>query len=392
MPDSKRRWFLIGMMLIAANLRLPITIIPPLLPAIEHDLGLPSSMAGLITSIPLVTFAICSPIIVKIAQRWGNELTVFVLFTLLVIGSYVRIIPTTLALFLGTFLVGIGIDSGNVLVPALIKDHLPTQLRLGMSLYTLSMLLVGAIGTAVAGLLISHTSFAVTQGLLATIGIIALVAWIPNLRANQRDTAPGHPLERPHYHSVWTQRQGWRITLFFGLQSLVYYAIITWLPAILTTHGVSTIAASNLLTLLQLSGLPLSFMVPLLYGRRHGVTILLSVMSLGYVVAPLSLLIPTQSLVLLTITALIIGFGSGAAFNLAILFFTEKTTNPYQTAAVSGMAQSAGYLLAAFGPLVFGFIHGFTQSWVLVLGIMAACAVALTATGVLIQRHGSIVE
>jgi len=77
---SKQPWFLVSMMLIAANLRLPITIIPPLLPKIEHALALPSAMGGLLTSIPLVTFAIFSPIIVKLAQRWGNSWTVFSLF------------------------------------------------------------------------------------------------------------------------------------------------------------------------------------------------------------------------------------------------------------------------------------------------------------------------
>lgn len=137
MKQPKPRWFLIGMMLIAANLRLPITIIPPLLPSIEKALHLPSSMAGLITSIPLVTFAIFSPIIVKLAQRWGNERTVFALFLLLIAGTYLRIIPTLPALLFGTFLVGIGIDSGNVLVPALIKAHMPYKIRLGTSLYTL---------------------------------------------------------------------------------------------------------------------------------------------------------------------------------------------------------------------------------------------------------------
>lgn len=116
-----KKWFLLSMMLIAANLRLPITIIPPLLSTIEKNLGIPKSMAGLITSIPLITFAIFSPIIVKIAKKLGNELTIFIFFILLIIGSYLRIIPAIWALMIGTFLAGIGIDSGNVLVPAIIN-------------------------------------------------------------------------------------------------------------------------------------------------------------------------------------------------------------------------------------------------------------------------------
>ena len=379
------------MMLIAANLRLPITIIPPLLPSIERALNLPSSMAGLITSIPLMTFAIFSPIIVKLAQRWGNERTVFALFLLLIAGTYLRIIPTLAALLLGTFLVGVGIDSGNVLVPALIKEHMPYKIRLGTSLYTLSMLLVGAIGTAVSGILISRTSLAATQAYLGIISIIAILAWLPNVRTKRQ--APLTAEQRshiPHYQSVWHQPLGWLITLFFGLQSLVYYAIITWLPSILAVHGVSTLTSSNLLTLLQLSGLPLSFMVPLLFNKRHGVSFLLGIMTLGYVVAPLTWLIDTKSIPFLTIVCLTTGLGSGVAFNLAIMFFTEKTTNPYQTAAISGMAQSAGYLLAAIGPILFGYLQQFSQSWVPVIWVMALLAAALTTTGFIVHHRGMI--
>ncbi|WP_225428327.1 MFS transporter [Levilactobacillus enshiensis] len=388
-----RQWFLFSMMMIAANLRLPITIIPPLLTHIEKTFALPSSMAGLLTSIPLITFAVFSPIIVRLAQRWGNELTVFLLFFLLIIGSYLRIIPTVPALFVGTFLIGIGIDSGNVLVPALIKDHMATNLRLGTSLYTLSMLLIGAIGTALSGLLISHISLGATMSILSVLSVLALLTWLPNLKAKrQAGLTAAQKAQVPHYQSVWHQPLGWLITLFFGLQSLVYYAIITWLPSILATHGVSTLSASNLLTLLQLSGLPLSFMVPYLFSKKHGVSILLAIMTLGYVIAPLTFILPTHSLVFLTIMCLITGLGSGVAFNLAILFFTEKTTNPYQTAAISGMAQSAGYLLAAVGPILFGYLQQFTHSWTPVIWLLALFAVALTLSGLIIQRRGLIAE
>ncbi|MFC6261108.1 MFS transporter [Levilactobacillus fujinensis] len=394
MTDTQphRQWFLFSMMMIAANLRLPITFIPPLLTHIEKTFALTSSMAGLLTSIPLITFAIFSPIIVRLAQHWGNELTVFLLFILLIVGSYLRIIPTVPALFVGTFLIGIGIDSGNVLVPALIKEHMATNLRLGTSLYTLSMLLIGALGTALSGLLISHISLGVTMGILSIPSVLALLTWIPNLKLKRQAALTTQKVQVHHYQSVWHQSLGWLITLFFGFQSLVYYALITWLPSILVTHGVSPLSASNLLTLLQLSGLPLSFMVSYLFSKKHGVTILLGVMTLGYVVAPLTFILPIHSLFFLTTMCVIAGMGAGIAFNLAILFFTEKTTNPSQTAAISGMAQSAGYLLAAVGPILFGYLQQFMHSWTLVIWLLALFAVGLTLTGFVIQRHGMIAE
>lgn len=385
-----KKWFLLSMMLVAANLRLPITIIPPLLSTIEKDLGIPKSLAGLITSIPLITFAIISPIIVKVAKKLGNELTIFVFFILLILGSYLRIIPTVWALMLGTFLAGVGIDSGNVLVPAIIKDHLPNQIPLGTSLYTMSMLLIGAIGTALSGILITKFNLQTTLAILSVVAIVALVFWIPNLKYNHRETTTIQ--HKTNYRSVWTQNLGWLITAFFGLQSIVYYSLITWLPSVLENHGISTIFASNLLTLLQLSGLPCSFIVPFLSVRKYGMRTLLIMLFVGYAIAPLGYLFSTSNAVFLTIITIVTGFGSGLAFNMAIVFFTEKTTNPYQTAEVSGMAQSAGYLLAAIGPVLFGFIENSVGSWNVIVLILVALSTLLALSGLLVARHKPIAE
>lgn len=392
MQSSKinKKWFLLSMMLVAANLRLPITIIPPLLSTIEKDLGIPKSLAGLITSIPLITFAILSPVIVKVAKKLGNELTIFVFFILLIAGSYLRIIPTVWALMLGTFLAGVGIDSGNVLVPALIKDHLPHQIPLGTSLYTMSMLLIGAIGTALSGVLITKVGLQSTLAILSVVAIVALVFWIPNLRYNHRETTKN--FEQKQYRSVWNQNLGWLITAFFGLQSIVYYSFVTWLPSILQNHGISTIFASNLLTLLQLSGLPCSFIVPFLSIRKNGLRNLLIMLFVGYAIAPLGYLISTSNAVYLTIITIVTGFGSGLAFNMAVVFFTEKTTNPTQTAEVSGMAQSAGYLLAAVGPVLFGFIENVSGSWNMIILILVALSTLLALSGLLVARHKPIEE
>ncbi|KRM14002.1 transport protein [Companilactobacillus nantensis DSM 16982] len=378
------------MMLVAANLRLPITIIPPLLSTIEKDLGIPKSLAGLITSIPLITFAILSPVIVKVAKKLGNELTIFVFFILLIAGSYLRIIPTVWALMLGTFLAGVGIDSGNVLVPALIKDHLPKQIPLGTSLYTMSMLLIGAIGTALSGILITKVSLQTTLAILSVVAIVALVFWIPNLRYNHRQTTNDNT--QKNYRSVWNQNLGWLITAFFGLQSIVYYSFVTWLPSILQSHGLNSIFASNLLTLLQLSGLPCSFIVPFLSVRKNGMRKLLIMLFIGYAIAPLGYLFSTSNAVFLTIVTIVTGFGSGLAFNMAVIFFTEKTTNPYQTAEVSGMAQSAGYLLAAIGPVLFGFIENSVNSWNLIILILVVLSTLLALSGLLVARHKPIEE
>lgn len=125
-----------GIFLVGANLRLPITMLPPLLSDLKRSVGLAPSLAGLLTTIPLVMFALISPLIAKAGNKYGSERTLLAALILLTIGSYLRIIPTIWALMIGTCLVGAGIAGGNVLLPAIIKERFPTQIAIKTSLYT----------------------------------------------------------------------------------------------------------------------------------------------------------------------------------------------------------------------------------------------------------------
>lgn len=127
-----------GILLVGANLRLPITMIPPLLPTIERTLGLPASMAGMLTTIPLLMFALASPLIAKMGNRRGNEWSLLIALIILLLGSLLRIIPSLIALVIGTLLIGFGISGGNVLLPAIIKDQFPQSIGAKTSLYTVT--------------------------------------------------------------------------------------------------------------------------------------------------------------------------------------------------------------------------------------------------------------
>ena len=129
-------------------------------------------------------------------------------------------------------------------------------------------------------------------------------------------------------------------------------------------------------------------MAPKLRGRKF-IDIFLII---GYVVGPLLFLLNIQSTWLLVVIAFLTGFGAGLAFNEAIYFFTNKTTNPFQTAEVSGMAQSAGYLLAAFGPVIFGFLHEIFNTWSVTMVSLSVLSVILVVSGITINHHKPIAE
>ncbi|HIW71867.1 MAG TPA: MFS transporter [Candidatus Levilactobacillus faecigallinarum] len=383
----------LGMVLVAANMRLPITMMPGLLPGLQHHLGLPSTQAGLLTAIPLLAFAVMSPLIAHWGRHWGNNLVIYLLLVLTALGSYLRLVPTASWLFVGTLMVGIGIDGGNVLIPAVIKDNFPTKLAVATSAYTLSMLLIGALGTGISGMLAAHWSLTTTMGLLSVISLVNLVVWLPNLRYNRPDTSGTHLAETtgsPHI-SVWRTRLAWVITTFFGLQALVYYSLITWLPTILVDKGFSPITAGTLVTVMQLSNLPMAYIVPITSPHPRGVLAMLSIIGLGFIAGVGGFLLPIRSLSLAVALCLLIGLGAGAAFNLAIVFFTQKTTTGAETADLSGMAQAAGYLLAAGGPIVFGWL-GTGLGWSAVLVVTLVLAGLLTLAGFVIFHFPTIYD
>jgi len=386
------RYLALGMVLAATNMRLPITMMPGLISALKQTLGLPSSMAGFITTIPLLTFAIMSPIIARLGHRFGNELIIYLMLIVLATGSYLRVVPSMMLLFIGTLLVGIGVDGGNVLIPAIIKDNFPKRIELATSSYTLSMVFVGSLGTGLSGLMAAHWSLTSSMAILSVIGLVNLIVWIPNLKYNHRaplmTKASNQRDKRP---SVWRLPLAWIVTAFFGLQALVYYSLLTWLPTIFMARGFSVVVAGNLVTIMQLSGLPMSFLVPATSGKKAGVVTMIIVIGVGFMAGAAGILLPGLSFGLAVILCVLLGLGSGAAFSLAVVFFTQKTTNGFETADLSGMAQSAGYLLAAFGPVIFGWL-GSHVGWGLVLWLAIGFSALLTLCGVILQRHVSIYD
>ncbi|WP_252903918.1 MFS transporter [Secundilactobacillus oryzae] len=259
MTSKKTRLILLSVFFVAVNMRLPITAIPPLLPSLQKAIGLPSSAAGLITTIPLLTFAVISPILAKLGKRFGNERVILAFTVLLVLGSLLRVNQSMMAVMFGTFLIGLGIDSANVLLPAVIKDQIPMKPMLGVSTYTTTMLEIGALGTGLAGIIVVATNLRFAMLTLFVISLISLVGWFPMVKRQVADDEMTKQRKTEKGRSVWTSKTGWVISLFFGLQSLIYYSLLTWLPSVFVSQGFTSIQAGTFVTVMQISSLPFAF-------------------------------------------------------------------------------------------------------------------------------------
>lgn len=367
-----------AVLLLAANLRAPITGVAPLLDVLQDAFALTAAQAGLLTTLPILAFALLSPLAPGRARAWGLERTVLLALALVALGLALRASGWLAGLYLGTCLMGAGIALGNVLLPSLVKRDFPRRVAAVTSAYSISMGVAAALASAsVVGL----QRAAGWQWALAAPLVLVLPALWLWIRMPARAPAPLEPAQAagaPITTPVWRSALAWQVSLFMGLNSLLYYVLVTWLPSMLTAGGLSASTAGQLHGVMQLAtaapGLVLAPLVARLADQRlpaAAMAALMGVSALGLWWAPGAALL----------WAFGFGFGSGGGILLALIFMGLRTGSPAQAAALSGMAQTLGYLLAAGGPAVAGQLRASTGSWAPVLAATLALSVLMALLG-----------
>ncbi|MBB2480804.1 MFS transporter [Bacillus sp. APMAM] len=381
---------IIGIIFIGANLRAPLTSVGPLVPSIRESLGISSTLAGALTTVPLLAFALVSPFAPKLARRFGMESVLFLSLILLTIGIILRPLSGVGTLFTGTIFLGLAIAIGNVLVPSIIKQNFPQSVGTMTGIYSVSMNLCGAIASGLSIPISSNSGFG-WQGSLGYWGIISIVAilfWIPQIRAKRKQDV--RVSEKPQSVNIWKSGLAWQVTVFMGLQSLIFYTIVAWLPEILQQQGLSSSTAGWMLSLMQFAVLPFTFIVPIIAGRMKNQYLLVTITALLFIIGMIGILYGNLSLIPLSV--IFLGIGGGCAFSLAMMFFSLRTKNSYQAAELSGMAQSIGYLLAAVGPTLFGVLHDITHNWAIPLWMLVITSVLIFISGIGAGRNKYIEE
>ena len=358
---------IIGIVFVAFNLRPAITSVGPLVGFIQEDLGLMHWSAGFLTSLPLIAFAIMSPIVPKLASRLRNEQALILGLVTLLIGIGLRFISLTFFLFAGTLFVGVGIAICNVLLPVVVKGQFPMKVGLMTSIYSTSMGLMASFASGVSvplanGLDLGWQNTLIIWGIPA---VLAIMIWVYLAKSNE-ETQVKLTKGRSHDQAIWRSRLAWQIALFMGFQSFQFYVVIGWLPEILHSKGASMETAGWLLSITQLIGLPFSFLVPVLAGRLRSQQWLVVLLGLSSISGFGGLLLG-QSYPVWMMSILFLGIGLGGCFPLALTFLGMRARDARQASELSGMAQSIGYVLAAVGPLFIGFLYDLTHMWTLPL-------------------------
>lgn len=371
-----------GIILLGAVMRVPITGIPPILNEIAQGLHIQVSSLGLLTTLTLIAFAIFSPIAPIIARKLGNEVTFALVLALLLIGSLIRIISTPM-LFFGTILIGISIAHINVLLPSLIVANFPKKTGLYTSVYTFMAVLMTAIFSAIAVPIVNTTNWQTLIFILSMIVAIALVIWLPNIKYNQVIKVIDMPKTKI---SPWKNLTAWYMLIFMGLQSAVFYTSVSWLPTIAAQSGLNNSLAGILAGVNALISLPVSFLVPNVIARLNTKKrkIFVIITSLFAAISFAMILFANASFSFWLILNILNGLATGSLFPYILISFSNKTNNHIETAELSGMAQSGGYLIAALGPVLYGSAFSIFNSWtvqtifmIIAIVIMAVCALLI---------------
>lgn len=386
-PRGNRGALLIaGILMIATTLRVTFTGVAPLLDAIRTDYGLTTAQTGLLTTLPLLAFALVSPLAAGIARRIGMERSLCAAMLLICAGIAVRSLPCVSLLFLGTSIIGCGIALGNVLLPGLIKRDFSQHVARLTGAYSLTMGAAAALGSAlVVPLALSGFGWHGALLMLMVFPLLALLVWLPQWRSTTHTNLTTS--RTLHARGIWRSPLAWQVTLFLGINSLIYYVIIGWLPAILISHGYSEAQAGSLHGLLQLATAAPGLLIPLVLHRFHDQRSIAALVSLMCAAGAAGFWFMPEQAVLWT---MLFGFGSGATMILGLTFIGLRASSAHQAAALSGMAQSVGYLLAACGPPLMGRIHDAQGDWQTPLLAVAALAIVMAIFGLYAGRQKEI--
>jgi len=371
-----RNWafalFVTGILALAFNLRGAIAGLPPVFPELASALHLSPAAVALLAAAPVLCFGVFSFVAAPLARRFGEERVLLASLVLLAAGLLARGGWPGPMLFPGTVLAGAAIAVMNVLLPSLVKRRRPEQAGLLIGVYLLAMV-AGAILASLIAVPVyqSSGSARLALGLWVLPALAGALAWLPQRRFRTIPAGPrGGPSGAPPLVKVSRHALAWQVMGYMGLQSLIYYSALSWLPVMLRDRGAGAEHAGSLLALMNFGNAVTALLVPTFAQRARdqrwliGATAIITAAGVaGIWFAPLPGA-PAWTLLL--------GLGQGSALGLSIYFTAARAPDSVTAASLSAFTQGGGYLVATAGPLIVGFLHAATGTWTASVLVMLA--------------------
>ena len=373
-PVLRRPWLLLlGLILVALNLRPALSSMAPMLSEVSKTLGLSAAQAGLLTTLPVLCLGLFAPLAPVLARRFGAERVVLGILLMLAGGIILRSSFGEIGLFAGSVLAGASIGVIGVLLPGIVKRDFPKQAGTMTGVYTMALCLGAAMAAGATVPLSEHfdKSWALGLGFWVVPALVAAIFWLPQVSQK-------HGAHHVAYRVRGLLRDplAWQVTLYMGLQSSLAYIVFGWLPSILIGRGLTPTQAGLVLSGSVLIQLISSLAAPWLATRgkdqRLAIVIVMA-MTLGGLFG--CLYAPLDGL---WGWAILLGLGQGATFSLALTLIVLRSRDAHVAANLSSMAQGFGYTLASMGPFAVGIVHDWTGGWTAlgwIFGVIGFCAI-----------------
>ncbi|EPJ89214.1 cyanate transport system protein [Pseudomonas sp. CFII68] len=358
-PLVRRPWLLLlGLILVALNLRPALSSMAPLLSEVSRSLGLSAAQAGLLTTLPVLCLGLFAPLAPVLARRFGAERVVLGILLTLAGAIVLRSAFGQVGLFVGSILAGASIGVIGVLLPGIVKRDFAKQAGAMTGVYTMALCLGAAMAAGATVPLSEHLghSWALGLGFWVVPALLAAVFWLPQVG------------EKHGAHQVAYRVRGllrdplaWQVTLYMGLQSSLAYIVFGWLPSILIGRGLTPTQAGLVLSGSVIVQLISSLAAPWLATRgkdQRLAIVIVMLMVLGGLFGCLY-----ASLDGLWGWAILLGLGQGGSFSLALTLIVLRSRDAHVAANLSSMAQGFGYTLASLGPFAVGVVHDLTGGW-----------------------------
>jgi MFS transporter, CP family, cyanate transporter len=370
---------LAAVLLVALNLRSAIAAVAPVLPRIRADLDLTPAAAGLVTTVPVLCFALLAPGAVALGRRLGLSGAILVGCAGIVVSSIVRVLDGVPVLLGATVVVGAAMTVGNVLVPVVVKAEFGGRAGQVTGFYTAALVTGAAISAALTAPIASVWGWRFALASWAALAAVATGVWwlssTPGwLSGETRGAAPPVSTTSP-----WRSTVAWALGLFFGAQALCFYAVTAWLPTVLVDEaGLEFATAGAGASLFQVLGIAGTLVVPAVVHRRPRQGWLAAVAAAGWIVLFAGLLLWPDAWLLWVAVG---GIAQGASISLALIVLVLRAHAVDAARRLSGMAQLVGYLTGAAGPVLVGWLYGATEAWAVPLLTLTGVALAMAALG-----------
>ncbi|MGY1708721.1 MFS transporter [Geodermatophilus sp. SYSU D00758] len=390
-PDPRAGLLLPAVLLAGLNLRGAIAAVSPVLPEVRGDLGLSAAAAGLVTTLPVLCFAVLAPPAAWLGRRVRVETAVLAGLLAVAAGTVLRVLGGPAVLLAGTAVIGAGMTVGNVLLPAVTKRGFGGRAGTVTGLYTGALAAGAAVMAGLTGPLAALTGWRVALASWAVLALAAAAVWAGATRAPAAGAEPAPPTPEVAAPGVrvWRSPLAWAVAVVLALQSALYYAVTTWLPTLLVDETAGGLRAATVAaTLFQVLGIPATLVVPAVLARqrrrgRSGQRALGLAVVAAWTLLPVGLLVAPAAWPAWVVAG---GLAQGAGISLAFTLVVLRAGDEAVVRRLSGMSQLVGYSVGAAGPLVVGALHAATGGWTAPLLVLVGCGAGYAAAVVVAGR------